>query len=124
MALAAGKTYFLDIDGTIVKHRTTLEIDAKVEDELLPGVLEMWSRFQLQDTIVLTTARLEKDREHTERIFQKYGLRFDKMIMGLPTGQRILINDTTDVMYPKAVAISVRRDEGFYFNDAVTEIDP
>lgn len=117
----SGKTYFIDIDGTIVKHISNDDIDNMLnngtmfEEVLLPGVHQLWDKFQPNDKIVITTARKESHRQITEKIFSQNNLRFDLLIMDLPSGQRILINDSPDSLYKKAIAINVKRDGGFYF---------
>jgi hypothetical protein len=113
-----GHTYFIDVDGTLVHHLVQLQLDKIVDENipytetLLPGVRELWSKFQENDVIIITTARNEKHRKITEKIFVDNKLRFDKLIMDLPCGPRILINDTPDILWQKAVAINVRRNAG------------
>lgn len=121
------KTYFIDIDGTIVKHLNNNQLDEilkkmthnyQFEEVLLPGVKRLWSTFHQDDKIVITTARKEKHRAFTELIFERNGLRYDNLIMDLASGPRILINDTPSILYEKAKAINVQRDKGFYFYDS------
>jgi uncharacterized HAD superfamily protein len=113
------KTYFIDVDGTIVKHVSnddldrTLENNKILEEVLLPGVHELWSAFEANDKIIITTARKEAHRKITEAIFTSNNLRFDVMLMDLTSGQRILINDTPNLLEKKAIAINVKRDVGF-----------
>ena len=121
----SSKTYFIDIDGTIVKHISNDYIDnilltnnqSKFEEILLPGVHQLWSQFQPNDKIIITTARKESHRDLTQKIFTSNNLRFDVLLMDLPSGPRILINDTPDSLYKKAIAINVKRDGGFYFEN-------
>lgn len=114
----SAKTYFIDVDGTLVKHVSNDEIDKKIlnneefQEILLPGVHEMWNQIEKNDKIIITTARREEHRKITEKIFRSNNLRFDLMIMDLPSGIRILINDTPDLLNKKAIAINVKRDQG------------
>lgn len=119
-----GKTYFIDIDGTLVNNkqeedlmellkRDEGEMNAGSIEELLPNVKQFWNNIDDNDIVIITTARSEKYRKFTEKIFQKYNLRYDKLIMDLRTGPRVLINDTFDLTYQKAIAINVKRDQGF-----------
>lgn len=110
-----GKTYFIDVDGTIVKHLSASMVGV-AKEELLPGVKEYWSTFDQNDFIVITTARPEILRSKTESILKDNDLRYDYLIMGLPYGPRTLINDTPDVTQPKAYAINLKRNGGFYFD--------
>lgn len=124
----SARTYFIDVDGTIVKHISNDEIDKMMvqqelfhfnelfEETLLPGVHELWNQFNDDDKIIITTARREAHRKLTEKIFKDNKLRFDLMLMDLPSGPRVLINDTPNTLYKKAIAINVKRDDGFYFN--------
>lgn len=116
-----GKTYFLDVDGTIVPHKTLEELDAATTnaeclDYPLPGVKELWGTFTPDDIIIITTARSERHRRFTEMFFQKYGLRYNLMLMDLPNGPRILINDTPYIFFQKAIAVNVMRNGGVNFN--------
>lgn len=116
------KTYFIDIDGTIVKHLSNDDldnalIDPDIHDVLLPGVIELWSSFDDDDMIIITTARLSIHEEFTKKVFAKHNLRYNKMIFDLRTGPRVLINDTPDIFFPKAIAINVKRDGGFFFDE-------
>jgi hypothetical protein len=129
--MGGGKTYFIDIDGTIVSYLTNEQLDAMITttnpysttysssstcvEQLLPGVKELWESFSKDDVIVITTARFERHRQFTEKIFSDNNLVYSHLIMELTNGPRILINDTPDIFYKKAIAINVRRNDGFYF---------
>ena len=63
-----GKTWLLDIDGTIVKHNG-YKIDG--EDCLLSGINKMFSQIDSQDIVVLLTSRGEEYREQTELFLKK-----------------------------------------------------
>lgn len=116
-----GKTYFIDIDGTLVHNKEEEQLVEllRVDDEttesieqLLPNVKQFWNNIDDNDIIIITTARSEKYRRLTEKLFSKYNLRYDKLLMDLRTGPRVLINDTPDMTYQKAIAINVKRDQG------------
>ena len=85
------------------------------EEDLTPG-----SRVQITEwsfaghTIILTTARKECWREETELALKKHKILYDRLIMGLSTGQRVLINDNKpeDTDYPMAIAYSLDRNKG------------
>ena len=122
-----GKTYFIDVDGTIVEYLTWEQLDAMAlvnpistlaAETLLPGVKELWSKITNEDSVVITTARHEKHRALTEKIFEDHSLRYDTILMDLPNGPRILINDTPDILIKKAIAINVERNHGFYFKQS------
>ncbi len=114
-----GRTFFIDVDGTLVCHKDAEYLDNMIEnpikEELLPGVKELWDYFEIDDCIVITTARRDRHRIFTEKIFTENNLRYSRMLFELETGPRIVINDTPNVSIPKASAINVKRDGGFYF---------
>ena len=130
------KTYFIDIDGTLVEHRNCAQLEelhrkssvnlqestATAEEVLLPGVKKFWSKIHPHDKIIITTARKKKYRAITEKIFENNELCYDVLLMGLASGPRILINDTPDVLYEKAIAVNVKRDGGFYFYESDEEM--
>lgn len=89
------KTIFCDIDGTLVEHANPIQ--ASLPDftmKVLNGthkVLNEWDRCGYR--IILTTGRKESLRSVTEAQLSKAGIIYDKLIMGLGGGDRILIND-------------------------------
>ena len=113
------KTWFVDIDGTIVEHRSNKEISEATHEKLLPGSKEFLQEArQRGDQIILTTARLTLHREHTERMLNDFGIPYDEIIYNLSPYERILINDIKPEgdhrareMYT-AYAINVERNRG------------
>ena len=112
------KTFFIDIDGTIIAHPEEgkldkiSEIDGYVE-ELLPSAKEFFESLKENDIVIFTTGRREKHRKLTERTLKYHNIKYKHLIMDLPWGQRYLINDTTNMLYQKAIAINLLRDKGF-----------
>ena len=105
-----GHTWFIDLDGTILKHNGYL----KDGDELLPGVKELWAEIPKHDAIVIVTGREESWRESTLAYLDSQGLRYDHAIFGLPLGERIIVNDPKPADgLVTALAWSVPRDRGF-----------
>ena len=78
------KTWFIDIDGTMLKHRNNFQIgesqdagSAGTEDdgeELLPSVIEFLDTIPQTDQIVLTTARKVEHRVITEMALERFGI--------------------------------------------------
>ena len=63
--------------------------------------------------IILTTGRKEGMRKSTENQLRRAGIIYDKLIMGIGGGTRVLINDLKpDRDGPTAVAINLKRDIG------------
>ncbi len=87
------KTVFCDIDGTLIHHNGDVT-QLSNSLELLPNVLESireWERNNYR--IILITGRKESLRKQTEEQLAHLGIIYDQLIMGLPNGDRILIND-------------------------------
>lgn len=109
------ETYFVDVDGTILKYVPFEELSVDTA-EALPGVVDWINEKRSEGhMIVLTTARPETYKGLTIAQMFEVGIRYDKLIMGLNRGVRYLVNDVpTEYESPlKAVAINVNRDEGF-----------
>jgi len=101
-------TWFIDLDGTILKHNGHLTGN----EELLPGVKELWQLIPIKDFIIITTGRNEIYRESSLKILTDNGLRYDHAIFGLPFGERIVLNDLKPNL-KTAIAWNVERDKGF-----------
>lgn len=109
------KTIFCDIDGTIIKHVHRFSEVGKHPAEILPGVKEKFDEWDSKGyKIILTTARKESARRLTEKQLSSIGLPWDYLIMGVTSGQRVLINDKLIDSDPdRAIAINVITSEGF-----------
>ena len=59
-----GHTWFLDLDGTLVKHNGHL---TDGQDSLLPGADALLAEIPADDLVVIVTSRAETYREATER---------------------------------------------------------
>jgi len=102
------KTWIIDLDGTIFLHNAYLQ----GKDILLPGVKNFFDNISLNDKIILVTSRNESFRELTESSLIEYGIRYDFLIMNLPLGERILINDIKPTGLKTAYAINLARNKG------------
>ena len=132
-------TWFIDIDGTIVLHKTNDELDKMIKDfnlmgtlkkeHILPGVVHFWGSIPENDLIILTTAREERHRWVTEAMLSYLNLRYDQLIMALGSGKRFVINDIEpgdevnggeDIF--KAFSYNVMRDSGLWWEDIERKI--
>jgi hypothetical protein len=104
-----GHTWFIDLDGTILKHNGYLNDN----DELLPGVKELWDAIPAGDYIIITTGRSEDYQESSLLFLKNNGLRYNHAIFGLPLGERIVVNDPKPGGLQTAIAWNVKRDQGF-----------
>jgi len=108
------KTLFIDIDGTLFKHKENLSNILLEDSELLPGVIEKLNQWNADGhIIILTTGRTESMRKITEKQLQKNGIFYNQLIMGLTRGERIIINDIKpNNNMITASAIQINRNEG------------
>tara|TARA_A100001037_G_scaffold129468_1_gene117254 strand:- start:153 stop:563 length:411 start_codon:yes stop_codon:yes gene_type:complete len=122
------KTWFIDIDGTLVKSRNDDQLDEAVysmgdkshlSEEPIKKSLEFIQSIPLNDTIVLTTARDSRHKDHTLNMLAHLNIRYDRILFDLRAGARILINDikpagTAGNSEPlkMAYAVNVERNEG------------
>ncbi len=109
-------TWFIDIDGTIVKHKSNEQLDERLEflgkkqivfpygeskiddpslleEEILAGVNDFWLKIPKKDVIILTTAREYRHKWLTEQMLSNFDLRYDQIIFGIGSNKRFLIND-------------------------------
>lgn len=103
-----GKTWLLDIDGTIVKHNG-YKIDGV--DTLLSGAKEFFEKIAPGDKIILLTSRDDSVKEKTIEFLNENQIRYDDIIWNLPFGERILINDKKPSGLKTALCINTTRDE-------------
>ena len=104
-----GKTWFIDLDGTIFRHNEYLDIKGGIQRPL-PHALKFLRSIPKQDTVVFTTGRKDKYRAYTIRCLKQAKIRFDHLIMGLPRGTRIIINDEKEDGRKTALGITVARN--------------
>ena len=122
------KTKFIDIDGTIVYHQTNFSLDDIIEElgpdshtveKPIERSIKFLNNISNDDTIVLTTARDSKHKDHTIRMLNHYNIRYDRIMFDLRSGPRYLINDikppgvagNTEPL-TTAIAVNLKRDEG------------
>ena len=112
---AKRKTILMDIDGTIFHHMDNMYEMIKREPILLDGTLEKIIEWRGKEYyIVLTTARNEGCRMTTEKQLADAGIFYDQLIMGLPAGPRVLINDIKPDGTLTAEAVNLVRNQGIY----------
>lgn len=105
------KVIFCDIDGTLIKKQSTLREMLSVT-QVLPGTYEKLSEWRANDyMIVLTTARPESTRNQTIYQLTSVGIFWDQLVMGLPTGERYVINDSKRG-WKRAYGIALEQDQG------------
>lgn len=103
------KTWLIDVDGVIFPHNGYLD---SANETPLPGVLDFFRKLPADDVVVLLSARVERYRQQTERELERWGIRFSVLMLDLPVGERVLINDEKPRGMRTAWAVSVARDAG------------
>jgi len=114
------KTIFCDIDGTLWYHVGGSPDQASCkEHKLLPNTKEAIDKWDsLGYRIILTTGRKESLREKTKLELLRLGIVYDKLIMGLGGGVRILINDRKQNGEKNtSYAVNVIRNKGIPYYD-------
>lgn len=111
------KTMFVDIDGTIFNHLGNLSNILTVNPYVLDDAKEKFNEWKRKNyAIILMTARPESMRSHTHKQLENLGLFYDQLVMGLPNGPRVLINDTKprhpDMVTAKAYCVDRNKGLG------------
>ena len=122
------KTWFIDIDGTIVKTRNNEQLDEAINsmgdesyliEEPIEKSVNCIQSIPFGDTIVLTTARDSRHEGHTLKMLKHFRIRYDRILFDLRSGARVLINDIKPVgiagnsePLDMAFAVNVKRNEG------------
>jgi hypothetical protein len=106
------KVIFVDVDGTILKHQ--YPEFGFAEPVILEGVKEAFKSWSSKDYhIIITTGRKESMRESTINQLKKLQLSYDLLLMGMPRGERVIINDMKPDGTITARAFNIERDKGF-----------
>ena len=109
------KTIFCDIDGTILNHIHQFSELNQNSQVALCGALKKFNEWDSQGhRIILSTARKESAREMTESHLWSLGFCWDQLIMGITSGERVLINDKINTKAPpRAKSVNVITNQGF-----------
>jgi len=112
--MSAPKTVFCDIDGTLLPHTGNIIQNLNSSEALVDVIKSIAQWDKLNYKIILTTGRQESTREQTKEQLRKAGIMYSDLIMGLPNGERVLINDKKpNGLRNTAYAINLVRNEGF-----------
>lgn len=103
-----GRTWLLDLDGVLVKHRSALTNPK----DLLPGVREFFETLDPKDLVFIVTARTAEERPQIRRFFRKLGFKIHRVVCGATTGLRTLVNDLKPDGSVTAKSINVVRNQG------------
>lgn len=112
-----GKTWILDLDGTVVLHNGYL---INGEDTFLSGAKKFLKSIPEEDMIIFVTSRQDKFAAITECFLKNNGIRYHAIIYNAPFGERILLNDKKPSGLKTAIAVNTDRDK---FCDISFKID-
>jgi hypothetical protein len=103
---------FCDIDGTIIKAQSKLEI--LNHDKICPLHSNVNRLLELQKNgaqIIFTTARNKDCEQDTKKFIEELGFKNFVLLTGLQNSKRILINDYNEANpFPRAEAINIKRN--------------
>jgi len=106
-------TYFVDIDGTVFKHRHYEDLTKKPVEVLKSSKQFLQQRRDEGSLIILTTARNKELEDHTKQELLENNIPYDMLLMEIGRGVRYLVNDLKpDYEGNTAVSINVKRDYG------------
>lgn len=108
------KTIFCDIDGTLVKHaKCSITSNPDYKLEILEGTIEKLEEWILKGyLVILTTGRMESMRLATEQQLSRLGIFYNKLIMDIGGGERVLINDLKPGKEITASCHNLERNKG------------
>ena len=115
MSKRGRRTYFIDLDGTLVKWHKDPK-DYSNDPEFLPGVLKHLADLKQEGSYcVLTTGRSKEAAQPVlDALMDTIAFKFDQCLFDLPTGIRILVNDRIAGRHGlKAYAFNVKRNRGW-----------
>lgn len=106
------KTYFIDIDGIIVKNSGEYGKPYwGTTDGLVENIKVINQLYNLGNYIILITSRKEPYRAITIKQLQKVEVKYHQLIMSLNHSSRVVINDFSNSNpFPAAISVNVPRD--------------
>jgi histidinol phosphatase-like enzyme len=107
-------TYFVDIDGTLIKYRKFTEINEVPPTPIQSVIDKVNNEYNDGAHVVITTARPTELELFTKQELEKIGIKYHQLVMGIGRGTRYIINDK-DPEAPevdRAVGINLNRNEG------------
>jgi NDP-sugar pyrophosphorylase family protein/fructosamine-3-kinase len=116
-------TLIFDVDGVLLEHdkgfHGKLEKYKYPSKPIIENIKLLNSFSRKGDTVILMTARPETEKKNLENELLKFGVNYHKLVMGVPGGTRILINDKkpSNENFKTAVAIETRRNQNIPLKD-------
>ena len=85
-----GKTWFFDLDGTLLKSTSNEKLDQLMskygksshrQEEVLTSSKQFLKNIPKSDQVVLTTARAKRHKDHTIKVLEYVGIKYNQIIM-------------------------------------------
>jgi histidinol phosphatase-like enzyme len=108
-------TFFVDIDGTIVKYRKFSKLSESILEPIQDVIDYLNNQYEKGSVIIVTTARPSTYELFTKQELEKVGLKYHQLVMDCGRGTRVIFNDK-DPEAPqieRAIGINFNRDGGF-----------
>ncbi len=101
-----GKTWFIDLDGTIFEHNTYL----RGENIVLENAEAFLKEIPKEDCLIFVTAREERYKQMTLKSLELLEIKFDGILFNITSGTRVLLNDKKETKKLTALALNKRRN--------------
>jgi len=107
-------TFFVDIDGTIIRYRKFSELSTSVLTPVQDMIDYINKSYDEGTHVVITTARPLQFELFTKQELEKLGVKYHQIVMGIGRGTRVVFNDIDPEMpeLPRAWGINLTRDRG------------
>lgn len=109
-------TIFIDIDGTILEHRNDSdEIYNLPPQKPTPGAVAKFNEWaEAGHTVIVISARQAtvKMTNYTVKQLKEHGFKYHRLILGVTSGVRYMINDEKPTNKLTAIGITIPRDKG------------
>lgn len=113
--ISKNPTFFVDIDGTIVKYRKFSELSTSVLTPIQDVIDYLNNQYDKGSVIIVTTARPNSYELYTKQELEKIGLKYHQLVMDCGRGTRVIFNDKDpeNSELDRAVGVNLIRDGGF-----------
>ena len=113
-------TYFIDIDGTIIKNQTEHSSVSNYDTEpspLKPAIDYFLAKQKCGATLIFITARPKQYADKTKQMLVDFGFDDPVILFNMPHSPRIIVNDiSASAAYPAASSINCVRDSLDFWN--------
>ena len=111
-----GITLFVDLDGTLVRHNYDPEnVQEVILEERVISLQKLIDKEPENVFVVITTSRSIGHAAIALAALKAVGFEPDHLICNLPSGTRVLINDSSS-SEKKAICINLQRDKDSSFD--------